>query len=259
MRVSEDVEIPAGSGPVRATLSIPPTLGTQYEMTISENGKKLAAFTQGWNVGGAPDASDKLEVCPEDAHPRFDSSRHIASISRSAGALPRRVLQSLREPGEQRRGCSLAGPGSPGSAFARTEAELPSRWIDYSSLDIVCLLIRRTGPLEEEASRRIPGGPSMTAAGGNLFVYGIGERWNRLQELEALAGLTHEANRPAKSQVRAGAENGGKTGGGTSLSEAKGVVDVPDVGQIANLPTVRQVGNLPHEPATPFVEGVPPR
>ena len=90
-------------------------------------------------------------------------------------------------------------------------------------------------------------------------MYGIGERWNRLQELEALAGLTHEANRPAKSQVRAGAENGGKTGGGTSLSEAKGVVDAPDVGQIANLPTVRQVGNLPHEPATPFVlEGVPP-
>ncbi|MCC6126785.1 MAG: hypothetical protein IT426_17620 [Pirellulales bacterium] len=69
---------------------------------------------------------------------------------------------------------------------------LPERWIDYTSLDIVCLSMDQLADLASNHPAAYRAIMDWTQAGGNLWVYGVeGDKggWDRLTELEQLLGL----------------------------------------------------------------------
>ena len=69
-------------------------------------------------------------------------------------------------------------------------ADLPDRWVLYSSFDLVCL----TAPQLSELAAQHPGRCSAllawTRSGGSLFIYDVGDEWQRLAAVESVLGLT---------------------------------------------------------------------
>jgi len=81
-------------------------------------------------------------------------------------------------------------PGNLLNFVARSPGELPRRWIDYSSIDVVCLSLAQLDRLQKEHTAAYQAILDWTNGGGNLWVYGIGDDRRRLGDLEDLAGLS---------------------------------------------------------------------
>ncbi len=75
------------------------------------------------------------------------------------------------------------------SAIAVLPADLPERWIDYSSLDVVCLSIDQLADLAQKRPAAYRAILDWTRAGGNLWICGLSGTegpWDRLPDLDKL-------------------------------------------------------------------------
>ena len=69
-------------------------------------------------------------------------------------------------------------------------ADLPQRWIDYSGVDVFLIRFPKLQSLIEKQPRQWAAIRSAVAAGANLWVYDVGDRYERLAELERLIDLS---------------------------------------------------------------------
>jgi hypothetical protein len=81
-------------------------------------------------------------------------------------------------------------PQYPTDLFTRvTPSELPGRWIDYSSADVILMSFDQLAGLAKNQPEAFKAICDNTAAGGNLWIWGAGANWERLAELEELTKL----------------------------------------------------------------------
>ena len=76
---------------------------------------------------------------------------------------------------------------------------LPEQWIDYSGFDIVCISCEQLAALRTARPEAFRALVAWTAAGGNLWVLGVGSDWRRVGELDILLDLPHDAVGDGKS------------------------------------------------------------
>ncbi len=188
IRVERRVEIPADSGPVEEVLSLPPSSADQYEIRIYEGRTDLAKFSQLWS-NGSPGDLVGLETTPKllFVGPKLPDTSKLASVFPDFQDLPGQPYTVPGQPVPTNGPAAVATPLD--SAFARTEAELPSRWIDYTSLDIVSLSLDQLARLNKDRPQAFAAILQWTASGGNLLVYPVGNQGQRLPELEQLTGF----------------------------------------------------------------------
>lgn len=191
VRVVQEIEIPAGSRGVQTTMSVPQTIGwSDYTVTVLEDGKaskRLSHSGSGdsYNTWGVeekfpgilivgdklPDTGGPAALLHAEEYYAYRSYRPAPSNNTGAMPLP--------------------------TAIARPAAELPRRWIDYTNFDIVCLSVGQLARLAEREPEAFRAILAWTSAGGNLCVYDVGGRWDRLPELESLLGLPPGTADPA--------------------------------------------------------------
>lgn len=194
-RVGTQIELPAGSGPVSATLSVPQiNVLVQYRLTVIENGRVVPGLSvgvagawvseAGWTtweqrpvprvlaIGEKPIALDIL------GRVFFDVDQFRAIQNSATGASIENVVE---EPLPYRH-----------AMWSHPDA-LPTRWINYSSVDLICI---SWPELERLAERRPEAWSALrdwTAAGGNLIVYHLDEQGADWAALEDRLRLPHSA------------------------------------------------------------------
>jgi len=180
LRVVQHIEIPAGSGPIQTTMSVPQTSGwNRYKITVVEDGQLI----RGLSPAGAGD--QYITWVWEEKFPRVlivgDKLPDTSGIA---------VLLNVAEYNQY--GANVGGAGARAAlptAQATPAADLPSRWIDYTNLDLVCLSIDQLAGLARRRPETFRAIVDWTSAGGNLVVYGVRRDWRRLAELESLVGF----------------------------------------------------------------------
>ncbi len=199
LRVARDIELPAGSAAVRETVAVPryPDCDS-YKINVLEDGQLLLALCPNWTpyanmptdwgeclpailivADAMPDTSQMAALLPLENYA-------VSQTDRRLNRTPFRARSFVKWPNvpQQLPNVVVSGP-----AWARN-GELPQRWIDYSSLDVVCLSLEKLDQTASKNPAALKAILRWTAAGGNLWVYGMGQDWRRLEELEDLLGLS---------------------------------------------------------------------
>ena len=205
LRVVQEIEIPAGSGKIHSTLSVPQMVGwNMYRINVLEGGRVVRGLCQS---GGSPygldnnNWSDKLPniLVVGDGLPDTAKIGRLLSVSEFYDYFPGAIASGAVASGAVVSGATNAVP----TTVARKTSELPNRWIDYTNLDMVCVSFDRLSALAAERSDVFQALVAWTSAGGNLLVYGVGSDWQRLPELESLLGLAPgEADRGSNPAAR---------------------------------------------------------
>ena len=186
-RVVRDVDVPAGSGPVVATVAVPQMdQWHDYAVNVREDGLPVAGLSMGtsgptlpyWSLTG-PEVLPAVLVVGDRSVDTFG----LAS-----------VLPVSKYNGEQPIEVQTSAAGSPRvplpTATQLTASELPQRWLDYTNLDVVCLSLDELAGLAESRPEAFRAVLDWVASGGNLWVYGVGDEFRRIGKLEGLLGLT---------------------------------------------------------------------
>ncbi len=187
LRVAQDVEIPSGTLPVRATVLVPNAVSWgNYAINVVEDGAlvpSLCVPRTGTVVPGnaSVDALPRILFVGD----RVPNTRSLAS------SLPvQQYVQFLASAGMSPISTPPRGLGGQlPTAMNLPAGQLPERWIEYTSFDVICAgqadleVMARTRP---EAFRAVM---AWTAAGGSLWVFGVGEGFARLGGLESLLGM----------------------------------------------------------------------
>jgi hypothetical protein len=193
VQVVEDVELPADSGPVEATISIPQMIQWQsYKIEVVENGRVIKKLTMGGST-----SYDVWGSGWEDWYPRV---LVVADKLPDTSNLGRMVIADDNQ--FQRYGISsndeTAMTTALRTAVSCSPAELPQRWLDYSNVDLLFIRLTQLKELSQTNPGAFDSMIGWTAAGGNLCVSGVGEDWQRVGELESLIGLPVSEKRKTK-------------------------------------------------------------
>ena len=70
--------------------------------------------------------------------------------------------------------------------------ELPTRWIDYSGLDVVCMSIAELQSFAAMNPAAWLAVKDWTVSGGNLWIFDVGPNWERLPEAERLLSFAEK-------------------------------------------------------------------
>lgn len=180
VRAVEEIEIPAGTNTARATLRVPYSANQMYRINVLEDGDLVKSLTQDWT------SDQDWYSAVQEGLPRFLVADSILPNTNSIAAA------------------LVDGSGSQpyGVAAQTTTRAIPpvaftDRWLDYTNFDVVCLSVNQLASVH-----RAPSGQAIlrwTRAGGNLFVYGVGQDWQRLAELEAILHLPGEGADASRS------------------------------------------------------------
>ncbi len=171
--VTQEIELPAGTGPVTTTLAVPPHLvwQTDYEYRVGEGGREIpglsgtSMFQRRANEEGIPRV---LLV----ADGTFDSSN-----------LGRAFATSYTD-------WRTTDGKYPLPTFKVMAAQdLHSRWIDYSALDMICMSFGDLQALKSDQPAVCRALLDWTAAGGNLLVFDMGVSRDRREALGRLVQL----------------------------------------------------------------------
>ncbi len=192
VRVGTHVELPAGTGPVSTTLAVPQLSQLQqYRLTVIEGGRVVKAlslpasrgwFTDAGNVNGAEQAAPFL-LAVADKPVEFDAvQRAFLQFS----SVEERLMYWENVTLDQLEGLQASSYSR--GLWAQPEA-LPSRAIDYASVDVICVSWAQLQGLAEDRPQVWKAIADWTAAGGNLVVYGFDASWADLPALEDLLQL----------------------------------------------------------------------
>jgi len=180
LTVSQPIALPAGFKQVSTTLSVPQVNPwTSYNVQVLEDGVPVPSLSPGGtgmnygNYGGY----EYIESLPS----VLFVGGWQPGTGQLAAALPSEAVSNVS---------SYSGGGSRlPTAHALAAEELPQKWIDYSGIDVICLSLDEFTRLKTGRKKAFDAIRRWTAAGGNLWIYGIGDNWQRTAELEELLGL----------------------------------------------------------------------
>jgi len=256
LSVLQEIVVPAGSTrPAAATVAVPQHVDWWfYQWEIRENGRALPRLGMTWTPcnAGTPfgEWAESLpavlvvgDTLPRDAAigRNFPTSGYYQS-SYQYGATTVSTSPSDQLPTMT----ALAAP------------ELPERWIDYSGLDVVCARLDELTKLEKQRPRALRALLDWTAAGGNLWVFGAGDQWQRLADLEQLAELPPQGDGASPAQRGGWREPSGALRG----QPVRGVLPGQEgmvVDQFGNeLPVAEGVETRPEQAILPGIETAGP-
>ncbi len=165
IHVTQEIELPAGTGPVTSTLAVPYLAGHRnYAFRVGEGGREV----RGLSGSGSFQDNAAFETSPRML---VISDRNVAS--NNFGRVFLTQYSTI--------------PGGTVSTIAVND--LPSRWIDYSALDMVCVSIGDLQTIAATQPKAFGALVNWTAAGGNLLVFGVGSNWERCEPLQRLLEL----------------------------------------------------------------------
>jgi hypothetical protein len=196
---SEEFEVPAGSTRVRATLSVPQAHPCQYcDIDVFVDGKyekklsqqavmtnnswtgsqasvpNIVAVTDATGLAGSqsvlvpnPDPTELVRVLPTDAQNQ---------VWPGGLAGPAATVAPAQTPAT----AVLAMP----SLITVRHDRLPTRWIDYSGIDLVCISFQTIERMAAGEPARWRAIRDWAAAGGNLIVSGAGDDFANLPALD---------------------------------------------------------------------------
>jgi hypothetical protein len=225
-RISQVIELPEGSTTVEATVLVPQSaLWMQMELETYEGGepwKELSAPYLGWpNRSGYwewTEARPAILVVDRDAPPRGVRESAVAAF-RTSGADPNpthdlpdvRTLAWLFP--DPNRGTTMPTVGVTGpqgtpinsprvsdvsmlsqlSELSRIDivstAEVPGRWIEMSQADVTVISFEDLEFLARQQPQSLAALRGWLSTGPLLIVYGVGDGFERLAELERLLEL----------------------------------------------------------------------
>jgi len=170
--VAQEIELPAGTGPVTTTIAVPYVVGyDEYEYRVGEGGLLIPGL-----VGRGSFQRHSLE----ENTPRVLFVSEQAANSGSPGIV---LSVPVEQSGDDFSQYELR-------AFTMADANnLPARWIDYSALDMVCLSFADLQDLNANRPEVFRALLEWTAAGGNLLVFGIDAATEQRLALEELLGM----------------------------------------------------------------------
>lgn len=178
--VKQVVDLPAGTPGVRLSLPVPFGSLRAFNLRVFEDGVELPKLAI--NSGATSNVNDSqpriLMLVSDRTSPQFvDGHMQIPTGTPAPGT-------SLL-PGEVQ-----PGPGAMAMATIQRVvqriplSDFPSRWIEYTSLDVVAVT---QADLKELAAARRPQFAALmewVRAGGNLWVTGVGPKWENLSAVE---------------------------------------------------------------------------
>ena len=171
--VTQEIELPAGTGPVTTTIPIPYVPGhDEYEYRVGEGGVGILGLSGRGTF--------------QQNHYEHDSPRVllVADEAVDSDGLGGVFSTSFRQSGSKQAG------RQPLPTFMTMEPkDLPSRWIDYTALDMVCLSFGDLQDLKAEQPEVFHALLEWTACGGNLLVFDVDLAGERRMVLEALLDL----------------------------------------------------------------------
>ncbi|NLS92898.1 MAG: hypothetical protein GXX96_12155 [Planctomycetaceae bacterium] len=183
IRVVQDIELPAGAGPVTTTLSVPYMIGhTNYGFRVGEGGRNV----KGLSGSGSFQSNAHMEMMPRVL---LVSDQNVATSS-----LGRLFLNVNMNPPQQ------SGQYPLPTFHMVGVKDMPSRWIDFSALDMICLSLDDLQTMKKAQPDGFRALLDWTAAGGNLLVFGVGAEWEHRGLLERLVGLPAGDGNTSKSR-----------------------------------------------------------
>lgn len=170
--VTQEIELPAGSGPVATTIAVPYlVMHDNYEYQVGEDGRAIPGL-----IGGGTYQTYSIQ---ED--------------------LPRVLIVTDQSAVSNHLGRAFAAPYSEWRSgndtfylptfLTLSVRDLPSRWIDYSALDMVCVSFGDLEGMKLGQPEVFDALLAWTAAGGNLLVFDMGGEEERRASLERLVGM----------------------------------------------------------------------
>lgn len=198
--VTEDIEVPAGSTKVEATLSVPQHFPwQQYHLEVWIDGRYSKTLSQrnigmvggvwnGWHEG-MPNVLVIADASTAAGGKIVPSG--IIAADPGSGELARLLPENANVQAGYRTATTIAQPANTATPaiplytlMAVPLDLLPQRWIDYTSLDLVCISIGQIEQLAAQQPSRWQAIRDWTAAGGNLIVSGAGANFENLGRLD---------------------------------------------------------------------------
>lgn len=167
-----DIEIPAGSASVSKIIPVPQLTQPQHlAVAVWEDGRLIEDLSlKSQSIGGGYWGWDTEQVrmlFVGDSPPDISQLEFLAHNPYSQSP-------------------SIQHPSDVATFDHRTPGQLMENWINYSSLDVVFISL---GDLKQTVARRPAVWRALrawTRSGGNLCVFGAGDDWHALAELEQL-------------------------------------------------------------------------
>ncbi len=196
MSLTQDVELPAGATSVTTVLAVPQLEAwNTFSFDVFDDGVPVEELSVGmyrltinannpqWGDGSSPNmlllGAPKLPGNTLQPFSRGDESviqMGLPPATITQGAVTRPLPTATRAGANRFAGMS----GIP------SHAQLPTRWIDYSGLDIVYVELPELEQFVQENPEQWKAIREWLAAGGNLWVGAVGKQWQRIGQLEKL-------------------------------------------------------------------------
>ncbi|HUY31986.1 MAG TPA: hypothetical protein VMV69_04335 [Pirellulales bacterium] len=226
LTVSQDIDIPAATTATLTTqLSVPQYFPWQsYELNVWEDGRFQKTLSQknvgvtNWNQFSSEGLPTVLIVTDNAPAPPVVGvgggpvivapAAPLAAGAMVPGFPNLAVLAEVLPVESIQQGYGTVNAGQPAAYPADLQAavaidRLPERWIDYTSVDLICVSWKQLDLLATKHPPRWAALRRWTAAGGNLLVSDVGDDFARLAELERLLGVSPPAE-TAGAAPRAG-------------------------------------------------------
>jgi hypothetical protein len=201
MAVSQDIELPAGSMGVVETIAMPQQFAFQaFKAEVWLNGRYEAKLSQPARmVVGATAVYEGLPnvlVIGPSASPAVAGPPTLTPILADPGSGP---LMSLfpQEVAQQQYVGIAAAPTSPGAAglplptlISLPYDRLPRRWIELSSIDIICVSLTSLEQLAAREPERCQALRQWLLSGGNVIVFDAGPAQQRADDAARLLAPT---------------------------------------------------------------------
>ena len=173
LTVTREIELPAGSGPVTTTIAVPYLFGhDQYEYRVGEDGAAIVGLNGRGSFQRSAYAGDLPRVLVVN-----DKAVNSAALVR---AFSRPLLAMGASPDK-----------APLPTLLTVELQgLPSHWIEYSAVDMVCLSFRDLRDLKTGSPEVFRALREWTAAGGNLLVFDVDLETQQRLALEQLFDMS---------------------------------------------------------------------
>jgi len=204
--VEEDVTLSAGATVVGRTIPIPYALSVNNStIVVLEDGVPLKTPHPILLSG----AQSPWQLNAGDRFPRVlfvgDQPPDTSALGQYYGAAAYYSNAQSGYYGPVMGGPTTATPTSPGkvaapplpSQFSLPEAKLPTRWIDYTCFDVVCLSLDQLQNLQQKNPDAARAVLAWTQAGGTLWVFATGDGGARLGELDRSLSLASSSSASA--------------------------------------------------------------
>ncbi len=185
-RATANLELPAGASTANILMPVPRFSVGVMSIEVVENGRQVDALSghlsSGFNYQQKLVDSTLLHV--SESTSATDSSAFFGNLTSPASTPAMQVgpAKPLATP------ATTATPTDENYFITRTAAEMPEEWIDLTALDLVVMSSDELALMAHSAPRAWQAVRDWTAAGGNLCIYGAGDRQQRRAEIDGFLG-----------------------------------------------------------------------